>query len=728
MTLGERRDACHSTTTLFELGAVGGLDDGQLMEHFLAGGGRAAECAFSSIVERHGPMVLRVCRSILSDFHAAQDAFQATFFILARKARSLRVHGSLGPWLHQVAFRVAQCTRASATRRRRHEAKAASERPISSTDRPEVDDFPLLHAEVNSLPERFKAVIVLCYLEGLTHSQAARQLGWPVGTVQSRLDRGRRRLRDRLERRGLAPDCASLTLAAGTGPSPTPGLIDLTVREASRLLTARVFPASAAASLAREVLMTVSIARKLAVATLATLGVAVASATLIAANHGVGPAPDEPAIERATPGRQIESINLTGELKAKQVATIFNEVRGQAQIIRLAPEHSAVKKGDVVAELDTSALRDQLSTQHIAIQQSDGAVRDAAEQSEIAELALAEFQEGISKRELKDLEAEVRWTAAELERARASADRLVRGKEQLRALQQGKSSSQTAAEILAEVDLQGRIVSATPILDRSRSAHESAGAKLETYRKYTIPKTTRGLAIESKLAKNVVSTREAQASLERSKAESIERDIRSSTLHASVDGAVEYANDASRSIHPLIEEGATVRERQLILRLINPDAPLTVVTKIDVGSLPSVKVGQAVHLRIAKEQVTGVIESIARLPDPDDGKASPRRTVKILLDSRSPSLVAGMKSDIELITKVWEAAVAPARAIVRAGDRDYLVIKDADGSYRWRPVVLGPNPGDHVFIREGLKPGESVVLDPASLLEAGKLAPLERRP
>src|SRR4051794_18331258 len=110
---------------LFNIGVVGELTDGQLLERFGTGPGEAAELAFAALVERHAAMVLRACRSQLADPHDAQDAFQATFLVLVRKARSLWVRDSLGPWLHDVAWRVARHARSAASRRSRHGRRAA---------------------------------------------------------------------------------------------------------------------------------------------------------------------------------------------------------------------------------------------------------------------------------------------------------------------------------------------------------------------------------------------------------------------------------------------------------------------------------------------------------------------------------------------------------------------------------------------------------------------------
>ena len=102
--------------TLFNVGTIRELTDGQLLERFATGEGEPAELAFAALVERHGPMVLRVCRAVLIDPHDTQDAFQATFLVLVKKARGLWVRDSLGPWLHQVAYRTASCARLAAAR------------------------------------------------------------------------------------------------------------------------------------------------------------------------------------------------------------------------------------------------------------------------------------------------------------------------------------------------------------------------------------------------------------------------------------------------------------------------------------------------------------------------------------------------------------------------------------------------------------------------------------
>jgi RNA polymerase sigma factor (sigma-70 family) len=196
---------------VIRLGAVGTWTDGQLLERFVA---RGDEVAFQALLERHGAMVQGICRAVLRDPHEAQDACQATFLILLRHARSIRRTDSVAAWLHGVARRVAARAKRQAARRRVVESAAIGR----ETARDVHNEWLELHDEIERLPEKYRSPIILCGLESYTHEEAARQLGWPVGTVKVRLMRGRNRLRDRLVRRGLVP--SALLLGALTSESP----------------------------------------------------------------------------------------------------------------------------------------------------------------------------------------------------------------------------------------------------------------------------------------------------------------------------------------------------------------------------------------------------------------------------------------------------------------------------------------------------------------------------
>jgi RNA polymerase sigma factor (sigma-70 family) len=198
---------------LIQGGSLAGLKDGQLLEHFLSGNVPASELAFTAIVERHGPMVLRVCQDVLADDHDAQDAFQATFMVLARRAGRIRKRDSLQSWLFGVARRVAWDARRRLMRRRRVEHAVAVSHKAAQAGEEGGELREVLKDELALLPETYRAAVLLCDLEGLTYEDASHRLGWPVGTVGVRLMRARKRLRDRLVQRGITASTGAIAFS-----------------------------------------------------------------------------------------------------------------------------------------------------------------------------------------------------------------------------------------------------------------------------------------------------------------------------------------------------------------------------------------------------------------------------------------------------------------------------------------------------------------------------------
>ncbi|MBL8799651.1 MAG: sigma-70 family RNA polymerase sigma factor, partial [Planctomycetia bacterium] len=211
---------------------VADSDDGGLLRQFAES---HDEGAFALLVQRHGALVMRVCRQVLGQAEDADDAFQATFLILARKAASLRAGEALPSWLYRVAYHVAVQARARVALRRQREREARVPSSAVTQDAELHDVWPLLHEEVNRLPAKYRSPVVLCYLDGKTNEQAAQELGCPVGTLKIRLTRARDRLRDRLTRRGVALSAgivAALEEAGCASAALPPALADATVRAA----------------------------------------------------------------------------------------------------------------------------------------------------------------------------------------------------------------------------------------------------------------------------------------------------------------------------------------------------------------------------------------------------------------------------------------------------------------------------------------------------------------
>ena len=217
--------------------SVVGFSERQLLDRFVAA---RDESAFAAIIARHGPMVIRVCRSVLTNPSDIDDAFQATFLVLLRKAGSLRDGDQLSPWLHGVARRVSLRARSAAAQRSGRESTGGQVEPTAADpalQSAEVRELAgLIHAELDRLSLAERSAILLCDLQGLTHQEAADQLGWPLGTVKSRVTRGRDRLRARLIRRGVTLPAGALAAGWWTQTSASaivaPALAAATTRAA----------------------------------------------------------------------------------------------------------------------------------------------------------------------------------------------------------------------------------------------------------------------------------------------------------------------------------------------------------------------------------------------------------------------------------------------------------------------------------------------------------------
>jgi RNA polymerase sigma factor (sigma-70 family) len=360
MTMQDSTTSLRDVRTLFHSGTVVGLSDWELLERFKAREGVSADTAFAALVARHGPMVLGVCHRLLRDPNDVADAFQATFLVLVRRARSVRVNDSLGRWLYGVSRRVALRARVTAARRLARETPLSEvELPAPRPDSVLEEWLAILDDEVARLPAKYRAAVVLCDLEGLTHEAAARQLGCPVGTVESRLSRGRERLRSRLAHRDLSP----------TVPV---ALVDQTIRAAlcwsgAKTATAGVVSASAA-GLAGEVLKG-ALMTKVIMSAIVILGLAAGAAWALTGtgreNH------DQALAEAIQKGTVIKptKLELTGRTACDPDTITKVRARFDARVEQVfVGIGQKVKKGDPLVELystDLAAAKTDFQTKYV---------------------------------------------------------------------------------------------------------------------------------------------------------------------------------------------------------------------------------------------------------------------------------------------------------------------------------------------------------------------------
>jgi RNA polymerase sigma factor (sigma-70 family) len=305
------------------------LTDGQLLQRFLA---QRDEAAFTILVQRHGPMVLGVCRRVLGDAHGAEDSCQATFMVLVRRAASISCTGSLTSWLYTVAQRIATKARAQTAARHRRERRWQG---MPRTDR--LDDLTwqelrsVLDEEIARLPERYRAPIVNCYFEGKSYDQAAQDLGWPKSSLASRLCRARELLRQQLTRRGIALTAGMLAAALGEKAAGAPLTALLTINTvkaaiqlaAGKTLVGGLISVRAAALVEEAMKPMIGIKGKLVLA-LVALGLAIGGAGLAA--HGALAGKSSPDNAPELPATAAKSV--AGGDPAKKDATVATDLHG----------------------------------------------------------------------------------------------------------------------------------------------------------------------------------------------------------------------------------------------------------------------------------------------------------------------------------------------------------------------------------------------------------------
>ena len=328
----------------------------------------------------------------------AEDAFQATFLVLVRKARSLWVRDSLGPWLHQVACRTASCLRTTVIRRRKHEQRCAERdaaRSVEVGTPRDPDRDAAVHEEVNRLPEKYRAPVVLCDLEGRTHQEAARFLGWPIGTVKSRQSQGRGLIRDRLVRRGLGLAVAGAvveslrqTAVAAMPKEVSRSTVHAAMQQSARLLTG--FGVSAHVLTLTQGVLRAMLWIRLRFLTVAALAVGIASggaSVYVCGSQEPAPKDGQPVSKRPT--------TTTAQAHSRDL----EEAAGQPS---------------------TAEPRARLRAQQLATRKAKASYEIARLTRELAELAVEEYEEVTYPRDLATVEGEIKLAESDLTRSEAS--------------------------------------------------------------------------------------------------------------------------------------------------------------------------------------------------------------------------------------------------------------------------------------------------------------------
>jgi RNA polymerase sigma factor (sigma-70 family) len=317
-------DVVHYLRKVCALEASRDLADGELLGRFVAA---RDEAAFSALVRRHGPAVLGVCRRVLGDEHGAEDAFQAVFLVLVRRAASLRRNEPVGGWLYAVAQRVAMKARRQ-TRAQRQRERRTVDMPRSEP----VDDLAwqelrsVLDEEIAKLPEKYRTPLVLCYFEGMSHAKAAKEMGCPTTSLTSRVERGRELLRQRLVRRGITLSAGALAaiLSEKAGGTVLGAMLAInTVKAAMSVAAGKTVAggclSATAISLAEEAISAMTATKAMLVFMVVAMGLAVGGAGLAAVGEWKGQSPPtkaepprpvligkQPAVEKKGPDASVD--------------------------------------------------------------------------------------------------------------------------------------------------------------------------------------------------------------------------------------------------------------------------------------------------------------------------------------------------------------------------------------------------------------------------------------
>jgi multidrug resistance efflux pump len=439
---------------------------------------------------------------------------------------------------------------------------------------------------------------------------------------------------------------------------------------------------------------------------------------------------DDAPVHEVKAGKLGVHVVVWGLLDATAIRHVYVGVEGQATIVSIVPDGTKVAKGQLVCELDAGPFQDQLSNQVISTKGAEAAYQNARLAREVAEIALTEYKQGIYPQERASLEGEEAFRRSDLPLLVAWRDRIQAARTRLGELLAAKGGDRTAAEIVAEIDLDDRLRAASKAVGEAKAAVEQARLKWDVFEKYAGPKKIKELSSEIEKAKSNELARQATWSLEKVKEAKLQRAVANCKLVAPADGVVVLPNDPNRpagigSVGPAIEEGAPVRQRQRVFTIPDTAAPLRVNVKVPESVIEWVRPGQRARVKVeglGGDPLPGSVETVSPLPDPTffNEKARVYATY-VRLEASPPGLALGMTAEVEVLTEPLDGVLTvPLPSVVYYDGADHVAVKKAGGGWEWRGVALGISDGTQAEVKGGLKAGEAVALDPAPLLTGGQ--------
>ncbi len=462
---------------------------------------------------------------------------------------------------------------------------------------------------------------------------------------------------------------------------------------------------------------------------------AVVPMVLRAGQEGAGSRPNGESKTAGTPlfevkpGKLGVNVEEWGIVEAVSTADVFYKNEGTTTIVSILPEGTRVAKGQLVCELDSSALRDQLFGQEIATRGADAKYQNARLTREVAELAMTEYLESTYPQEHRTIAGRVEIAQAGIGAAQARLEHAQGARKRMDSARLRHQNDGFPTDVMAELTFDDYLAEAMARVPQRTFELEAAKLQLEILEKFTKRKTTNQLQSTIEKARSDELAKQQLWDLEKVKEKKRHTEIENCKLLAPGDGPVVYANTPGRigtMMQPQIEEGAVVRERQRVFSIPDPNGPLRLNVKVREPYIHWITPGLSAQIEVEGlpgQALTGVVERVFPLPDPTPYLSDQTRvyTTLVRLEQRPDDLALGMTAEVKFATQDLENVMSvPVSSVVYYDGRDHVAVKKADGGFDWRDVSLGQSTGSMVEVKQGLASGASIALEPAPLLSGGQ--------